>query len=148
MNPSYVRTRILQEHAALRRQLTTLEASVDAMHADTSHCACVIATARQILSALVAHTQLEDSILAPALREIDAWGPVRAGLLLHHHSEQRAQLRELVDRYGAAVDPQRIARLTLAWIRDVRADMLHEETELLSAALLKDDPIAVAMECG
>lgn len=148
MTPSYVRSRILQDHAALREDLSALEASVVAMYDDRAHCRCVVALAREILNSLVLHTQLEDAILAPALRDLDAWGPVRAELLLEHHASQRTQLREIVDTYSAFDEPERVARTTLDWIREVRADMLHEESDVLSAALLKDDPISVAMETG
>lgn len=148
MNPSFVRARILEDHASLRRQLKELEQAVDEMHGDPSQCDNVIEIACQILTALVKHTELEDSILAPALREIDAWGSIRATLLLDHHATQRTQLRELVEDYERPENPERIARFTLAWIREVRADMAHEEMDVLSAALLKDDPIAVAMESG
>ena len=148
MNPSVVRKRILQEHAALRRRLRELEAAVDAMHTDASQVRCVVDIARELLTELVVHTELEDAILAPALREIDAWGPIRANSLLEHHESQRAQLRELAECYGAAEDCERIAHITLEWLRDVRTDMTHEETEVLSASLLRDDPIAVGMESG
>jgi hypothetical protein len=148
MDPSYVRKRILQEHRGLRAELRELEDAVDAMSRDPSQVNAVGQRARELLAHLVTHTQLEDSILAPALRDIDAWGPVRASMLLDHHSEQRAQLREIVESYATIGDPERIARMTLTWMREVRADMAHEESDLLTTTLLRDDPIAINMEAG
>jgi hypothetical protein len=69
-------------------------------------------------------------------------------MLLDHHEDQRMQLRRLIEVYGGAGESKWLAQLTIEWIYDVRADMVHEETSVLSAALLKDDFIDVAMECG
>jgi hypothetical protein len=147
MYPSQVRTKILHEHTALRRRLHELEVAVDAMR-DRAQATRVAAIARELLTAVVAHTQLEDAILAPALRDIDAWGTIRAEVLLEHHEQQRAQLRALIESYAIDDDCERLARVTLEWVRDVRTDMIHEESNVLSAALLRDDPISVAMESG
>lgn len=148
MNPSTVRTRILQDHAVLRNHLQKLELAVDAMHADPSRRLLIAELACGLLSRLIAHTEAEDAILAPALRDIDAWGPIRASMLLDHHEHQRAQLRHLIEVYGGEGDRKWLAQSTLEWIYEVRADMVHEETSVLSAALLKDDPIDAAMESG
>lgn len=148
MNPSQVRKLVLQEHTVLRGRLHTLESAVDALRVGRAKAGTVASIARSLLESIVAHTQLEDALLAPALREIDAWGTVRADLLLDHHAQQRAQLRALVESYRREEDCDRLARITLDWVRDVRIDMLHEETDVLNAALLKDDPIAVGMESG
>jgi hypothetical protein len=148
MNPSTVRTRILQDHGVLRKHLRKLELEVDAMHANPARRPEIADLARGLLSQLIAHTQAEDDILAPALRDIDAWGSIRATMLLDQHQDQRMQLRRLIDVYGGAGDSKWLAQLTLEWIYDVRADMAHEETSVLSAALLKDDFIDVSMESG
>lgn len=148
MNPSQVRARILDGHRVLRDQLTKLEAEVDALARNEVHVESVTATARWLLAELTAHTQLEDDVLAPALRELDAWGPVRANMLLEHHEQQRGDLGRLLSIYNQPQDPQLIAEITLALIADIRADMHHEETGLLTATLLRDDLISVDMEVG
>jgi len=149
MNPSTVRTRILQDHAVLREDLRKLEVEVDAMHAHPARRPEIANLARGLLSQLIAHTEAEDEVLAPALRDLDAWGAIRATMLLDHHESQRVQLRRLIEVYGGGEgDRKWLAQLTIEWIYDVRADMVHEETSVLSAALLKDDFIDVAMESG
>jgi iron-sulfur cluster repair protein YtfE (RIC family) len=148
MNPSQVRTRILDGHRVLRDQLAKLEAEIDALARHEAQVESVAETARWLLAELTAHTQLEDDVLAPALRELDAWGAVRANMLLEHHELQRGDLRRLVSIYDQSQDPQLVTDITLALIADIRADMHHEETGLLSATLLRDDPISVDMEAG
>jgi iron-sulfur cluster repair protein YtfE (RIC family) len=145
MNPSQVRARILDGHRVLRDQLAKLEDEIDALARDEATLESVIATARQLLAELTTHTQLEDDILAPALRGLEAWGAVRANMLLVHHDQQREDLRRLLSIYAKPQDPQLVADITLALIADIRADMHHEETRLLSATLLRDDPISVDM---
>jgi hypothetical protein len=51
--------------------------------------------------------------------------------LLEHHAQQREQLRELFRAYTESTGPEQIARMTLLWIREIRADMHHEEADIL-----------------
>jgi Hemerythrin HHE cation binding domain len=148
MNPSQVRARILDGHRVLRDQLAKLEGEIDALARNQVSLESVTQAARWLLAELTAHTQLEDDVLAPALRELDAWGDVRAKLLLEHHELQRDDLRRLLSIYDASPDTQLVASITSALIADIRADMHHEETGLLSATLLRDDLISVDMEVG
>jgi hemerythrin-like domain-containing protein len=148
MNPSHVRTRIIQDHIALRELLNELEDAVVAMLVDASKLPAVRELARKLLFDLRRHTELEDAILVPALTDIDAWGKVRADLLLVHHQAQRVQIRELTDLYDLPLDPQAIARITRTFVNDLRADMQHEERDILAADLLRDDVVTLGTECG
>ena len=148
MEPSQVRKRILREHRVLRDQLLRLESELDALAKNPQNKQAVIEAARELMVELTAHTEVEDAILAPALRDIDAWGPVRADMLLDHHREQRQQLRELLAAYAHNPNLRQVARMTMQLIVDVRADMLHEENTLLANSLLRDDLVAIDMEAG
>lgn len=149
MRPSHARQRILEDHAELRRRLTDLEAELDFLLHDPTRLRSISETAQTLLRELSQHTELEESVLGPVLLEIDAWGQIRERELRQHHAEQRTQLGALVEAYGERqTDPEAISRLTRSWIGDVRADMYHEERELLTAELLRDDIIAVQMESG
>ena len=148
MEPSAVRSRLLRDHARLRCRLRELERAVVARQADPSSLLAIVPLARSLLIELIAHTEGEDAILAPALRESDAWGSIRAARLLEHHASQREQLRRLVEVYASAREATRLSQLTLAWIYDVEADMTHEETSVLNAIVLRDDLVAVGMQCS
>lgn len=148
MKPSHVRIRIMKDHEALRQLLIELEDAVAAMCADESRTSSVGTLARAVLGTLTRHTELEDAILAPALIEMDAWGQVRADQLLTHHLSQRAQIRELTQFYEMNMVPAEVARMSQELIRDLRADMDHEERDILSVDLLRDNVVSVSSECG
>ncbi|HKU41123.1 MAG TPA: hemerythrin domain-containing protein [Polyangiales bacterium] len=148
MNPSHIRSRILQEHDALRHHLGTLAEAVDRMLVEHAHLGIVRQLARKLLGALASHTELEDALLGPALLELDAWGPVRVELMLTHHEQQRTQARGLLELFEHTDNPLRIAHLADELVKDLRSDMEHEERDILREDLLRDDPVAISAECS
>lgn len=147
MKPSDVRARILTEHAEIRAILDRLESVAQALRSGKRARFKDAEALRESLCAkLFSHIDLEDAILAPALRAADAWGPERAAQLLEHHREQRAELTALarVEGLEPAMRGERLHRL-VEYIRD---DMRHEESGLLDPNLLRDDVIGVAVEGG
>lgn len=144
-----IRKRILNEHRLLRERLDSLELAIDGMRDQPAGRASVHRAARDLLRKLIAHTVLEDAVLAPALRAVDAWGTVRERSMLKHHVEQRDVLKSLVESYTRAEeDIEETALRTLSWISDVRADMDHEERTVLSSELLEEWNLAVDGEAG
>lgn len=144
-----VRKRILLEHRKLRERLDLLELAIDGMRDAPAGRASVNRAARDLLRKLIAHTKLEDAILAPALRTIDAWGSVRERSLLEHHAEQRDTLAALVESYTHNDDDvEETALRTLTWISDVRADMDHEERTVLCDELFDAWSLAIDGEAG
>lgn len=148
MNPSHVRTRILQDHETIRQRLNELEAATRALRSDPTTVAQVGELTRGLLVELTRHTELEDLILAPALHEIDAWGAVRADQLLAHHRTQRADMSELIRLFNMRLDTHDVARVVSSLIQELRIDMEHEERDLLSPDLLRDDVVAVGSHSG
>jgi iron-sulfur cluster repair protein YtfE (RIC family) len=125
---------------------------------------CLAAQALRVLSGELAHDHLlepfealyrdlrdhldfEDALLAPALREADAWGGIRADQLERHHREQRQALRELSER-SRSEPPVALVQTVTSLIADLRADMTHEERDLLSCDLLRDDLVALDASGG
>jgi hypothetical protein len=144
-----VRTRILGEHRKLRERLDLLELAIDELRDAPDGRASVNRAARDLLRKLIAHTRLEDAILAPTLRAADAWGTVRERSLLEHHAEQRDTLTSLIESYTHSdEDIEETALRTLSWISDVRADMDHEERTMLNDELLDRWNLAIDGEAG
>lgn len=140
IRPSEVRGRILRDHQALRRHLDELAAVTHALRdGDDSAVGHAISLCERLLSELSRHLDLEDAVLAPLLREVDAWGPIRADRLLRHHVDQRAELKAIAERSHAEHAPIALAAVLADLIEDLRADMAYEERDVLSADLLRDD---------
>jgi hypothetical protein len=96
---------------------------------------------------LLAHLADEERLLHPILARVDAWGPVRLGLLQAEHAHQRAVLAILADR-GAWPAARVLAGRTLALCDDLLTDMDFEERELLSERILRDDCILLDASDG
>lgn len=137
MLPSVVRERVLEEHAALRELLATV--SLDARRVLDSEDASdkdLPLHARELYRTLIRHLDLEDLILAPALRNADAWGDARANALLQEHRAQREHLRTaLRELDGGAV---KLAHSIELLVPLILKDMAHEEQDLLTEKMLHD----------
>lgn len=98
--------------------------------------------ARQLYTSLSAHIELENRILAPALKQTDAWGPLRADGLLSCHAEQKLALEgALMELDDLTQPPKALAAHVELLIQGIREDLENEENTLLCPELLRDDPI-------
>lgn len=147
IRPAQVRTRILHEHAVLRAQLEQLEAEVELLDESSAGLAHVLELTQSLYRDMRDHIDYEEQLLVPALREADAWGPLRARELCEHHVLQRVQLRALAERCSSE-SPAALAQIVRRLIADIRADMTYEDDTLLSSELLHDDVVQVDAECG
>lgn len=148
LRPSEVRARILAEHQVLRSIYVEVEDLIGRVQegerdADGS----LRERCRELYQTLLGHIELENTILAPALRQTDGFGPVRADELLREHERQRAVLFEALASLddGAAL---KLVRTVQPLIVSLRIDMAHEEQALLNPDLLKDDLVAVEASTG
>jgi iron-sulfur cluster repair protein YtfE (RIC family) len=147
LRPSQVRARIVSEHVALRSQLDCL--AVQALRVSSGELEHVqlLEPVEALYRDLREHLDFEDALLAPALREADAWGVIRAARLERHHREQRQALSELAER-SRSEPPAALVQTVTSLIADLRADMTHEERDLLSCDLLRDDLVALDASGG
>lgn len=149
MRPSAVKQRIVAEHQAMRGELEGLERLAERLErGDQTAVPEAAAAGRAMFRNLVDHIDLEDAILAPALREADAWGDVRADTLLKHHAEQRAALDDLATNTPDDMDPAPLAFVIRSFIDEVRKDMHHEEQALLDRDVLREDLIGIDVSDG
>ncbi len=98
--------------------------------------------ARQLYTSLAAHIELENRMLVPALKQTDAWGPMRAdGLIACHEEQKRALAGALMELDDLSQPPKALAAHVDELIATIRTDLENEETNLLDSELLRDDPI-------
>jgi hypothetical protein len=135
--PSEVREQVGNQHLQLRILFVEVRA---ALESDPR------AAIERLVREVWQHLDFEDRLLVPALREVDAWGRLRAEQIAAEHASQRAALGVLrqLARHGdrrLAVDGAR------GLIDELTADMDAEERDLLDPDLLRDDVIAID-QCG
>jgi hypothetical protein len=148
MKASELRQYILADHLALRGILDHVAGLADELAAGDRQLAGPLrVAAEELLDRLERHMRWEDSHLAPALRDADAWGEERARRLDRDHREQRELLAHTLDRIR---DHGRPAVVLARGLRDLvqllRDDMHEEEVTLLDPRVLRDDVISLDPE--
>ena len=147
LKPSEVRDRIVSEHADMLERLAALDVTLSELRCGRASWQSAVSECHSLYDALIAHIDMEDELLVPALRDIDAWGSVRADMLTQHHVAQRQELRAVLGDNGES-DQRVLATRVGRLIDDLLTDMAHEEREVLARDLLRDDVIAIALEDG
>jgi hypothetical protein len=145
LHPSQIRALLLREHDDLRRLASSIhETAQHILEGDSAAAPALHDMCTRLHASLCAHLDLEDAVLAPALRETDAFGPDRADALIRHHQAQRRTI-EAVLAHGADAegDPHKMAELVQPFVSHLLEDMDREDREVLHPNLLKDDPILV-----
>jgi hypothetical protein len=144
MKPSQVRDYIGHQHIQLRILFVEVEnACRDALDGRGDARPLLGKLVREVLD----HITVEDRVLLPALREIDAWGPARAAHVAAEHAKQREELAAL--RNLARLGPgDEAARVGLDMISALMIDMDGEERDLLGPDLLRDDLVVISQSDG
>ena len=93
------------------------------------------------------HLEFENAVLAPALYDLDAFGPVRARQLIAEHERQRSALTTMLGSIYERRDRE-LAGDMLGLLVELRVDMAYEEETLLHPDLLRDDCVAPDTETG
>jgi hemerythrin-like domain-containing protein len=153
--PSQVRSVVLTEHMTIRLLIAHLERATNQMLRSSVRSAASFSEVNRLAHDLVGvmqrHFELENTVLAPILRGLDAWGDVRADRMLSEHASQCAMLgsfkQELKHAAGTA-EHDRLAGLVSALSEAIQQDMRIEEQGLLRPDLLRDDPLPASVELG
>lgn len=138
---------VLEQHLGLRRllmmglaQASGVEDRLEPQHEPLR------ALVGEIRSAFVQHLADEEGLILPILKDDLPLGPLRAEALCDEHARQRAELEELCiwpeDRSDHEL-AMRFGRLAAALL----ADIAHEERELLTPDVIRDDSIVID-QCG
>ena len=140
LSPSQVRKIILDDHNVLRGFLGRLENEFQIIDSDPQSLDRLVKEFLNFQAKLLDHMCLEESILVPVLKEVDAWGPVRVERIAIEHAHQRKLLAELNLGSRKGPMPDFVKGLT-DFVAAIRKDMEFEEQEPLSDETLKDDII-------
>ena len=147
--PSEIRHRVLEDHARLRLLLERVDSLAHrVLGGDLGSGGELRLAGQRLTEKLSRHLDLEDSILVPALRQIDAWGTERARRVTVEHAAQREQIRGLDRDLAAQGDLGALASELCEFVIELHADMLAEEEAVLNANLLRDDVVGIDVETG
>lgn len=140
--PSQVRARVLKDHAALRLLIAQVRRAAKQARDGGVDRDRFVEAAHTLLRALREHLALEDEILLPTLRTIDAWGPERAKRLETEHAHQREVLEMTEYELDDAERPigETVARME-QFVDRLEKDMMLEEKTDLDEELLREFPI-------
>lgn len=143
LSPEETRTAILEQHRGLRDGLAEIQGeALGLLSGSKGTRAQLLAHLTRLVARLEGHMSFEDERLVPVLRTIDAWGPERVERFRDEHERQRRILDSLLSDSEKA-DEVQLALLTLGFVQLLRIDMDEEEATMLSADLLRDDPITM-----
>ncbi|MCA9604597.1 MAG: hemerythrin domain-containing protein [Myxococcales bacterium] len=143
LSPKEVREVVLADHSALRVRLDLLRRAIRVAD-ESGDPSALMELLPSLLDHLSAHLALEDQLLAPTLKTIDAWGPERERRLAEEHGAQRAWIHECRRQLAANEGhTKELATQALVMIGRIEEDMKHEESEALGSHLLSDEVIHV-----
>jgi hemerythrin-like domain-containing protein len=133
MKPEEVRSRVLEDHAELRRRLDVIESlSARFEHEGASVAKELCDCAKALYEIFGAHLTLEDAHLVPALASISEVGERLAERLECEHQEQRELIVFLIGRIEEQSRPTTLVVQELkGFVQYLRADMAYEESTLL-----------------
>lgn len=148
MLPSQIRRMILDDHRWLRELLADAGETARRVEAgDHALTGRLRERAQAMRERFLAHLDLEEAHLVPALREADAWGEERARRILREHAEQRERFAALLEALrGPCGDAPALARDVRTLVADLLAEMDDEEETMLAERVLHDDPLVVDAE--
>jgi hypothetical protein len=138
---SKIREVLLSEVAAVRKELSALEALLEPALARGEVPALKPQLERVFLT-IRRHELNELQLLEPVIRDLDAWGPVRAAAM----DRERDELHALYAHYSKldpVNEPKRWVDEVKQLIAKVRGELDEEEKDRLSPEILRDDLIRV-----
>jgi hemerythrin-like domain-containing protein len=137
-----IRERIHSDHAMLRAMLDEIEEFSERFEqGDEAVGDALRERGTALYACFIQHLDLEDAILAPALRTAGPDGERIAARLAHEHHEQRELIGYLLGRLDQQRSPTLlVARELRHFAEYLRQDMQHEESTMLDDGILCEVP--------
>jgi hemerythrin-like domain-containing protein len=141
---SVVRERILSEHKELRTRIQVLQRELKTHKDSSASGSSWRKSCEEFLNLLEQHMTLEDRVLEPVLRHVDAWGEIRSQRFLKDHKSQRKTIADVRVWLNEKAIPenQRLQRFS-RFLEAVLQDITDEERDVLKPELFRDDTIRI-----
>ena len=150
MDPSEIRTLILEDHVWLRGEFAKVDGLARrVLEGEEGLEEELRRRGEEIRGRFLRHLALEDAYLVPALREADSWGEERARRVEVEHAEQRADMDRLLEDLRDRQRPaDEIAKELRELVTALLTDMEQEEASCLDPRVLRDDVVVIDAEGG
>lgn len=133
-----VSARVLAQHAEIRAYLRELDALGGSLSSPLAAAHLRVSLLR-LARLFESHLAFEELVLAPWIRDVDAWGPCREAAMLDEHSEQRLRFRTICAlAEAAAVDELVFTQEVSSLLVSILEDMAREERQLSLLGWLYD----------
>lgn len=138
MKLSEIRAELLEQHAELRTRIAAMLIACHRWQAGAPR-ADLDRTLGPLATLVKAHNAREDELYG-VIQGIDAWGPVRAAVMVEEHLKEHEDLLDALLKTGRATD----ADVAAPALRELAARMLRhmdrEEQTFLADDVLRDEP--------
>jgi len=144
MYPSQIRQEILRSQRSILQRFEVLEALASAPCPVTAE--ALRTRSAELVPQLIAHIQLDDTLLAPALADTDAWRAFRIERLEAHHDHQREGILQLITQLtDESADAEGLCQLIRSLAATLKRDFDEEARLMLSSDVLRDDVISLGV---
>ena len=130
MKPSEIRRELLDQHAEIQRRLEA------ARIAEPQHLHSALV---RLADYLRVHNLREEELMTDIFPQLDAWGMIRAEVMVGEHLEEHRELWEAVLDTSETTDPTAAASKTRALCERIHEHMLREEKVFLNDEVLTDE---------
>ncbi len=149
MDPSEIRERILAERRGMNDLLDEAKWIASGVLENRESYRALHSIAIRLEEALSDLFHEEEEILEPALRDIDAWGEVRASRLEeHHHFQRMAVHQSCAEVLEGRLPARRAAEELLELLDAVNDGLARSERTFLGRDLLRDDLVSIRQSGG
>ena len=139
MKPSEIRRELLRQHAEIRVIMDVTLTITNGVRAGTGR-GDVHASLIRLADAFSTHNSREEALLRELIPSVDAWGPVRAEIMIEEHVQEHARIRAAL--LGIPFMPIEFAVAGIvALIELIRQHMDREEATFLGDDVLHDDVV-------
>jgi iron-sulfur cluster repair protein YtfE (RIC family) len=142
MTASQIRAELLKDHAGLRTLIEEVRLAVARAGARGSTHHDLRERLQRLATALSAHNQREEAMLRAIVKQVDAWGPVRAEIMDESHLKQHTDLVAALFAAGTA-DAVVASATAVATLEHLETHMAREEEVLLAEDVLRDDEVVI-----
>ena len=130
MKPSEIRRELLEQHAEIHRRIEAARVTEPAQ----LHGALV-----RLADYLRVHNLREEELMMDVFPQLDAWGMIRAEVMVGEHLEEHRELWEAVLDTSETTDPSVAASKTRELCGRIEEHMRREEKVFLNEEVLADE---------